>query len=175
MAIRMDFEVRKLPDSYVTKCIEHAFEDDPSQKKDRYGNPRQRMVEKVVEKRGGWLIIVRGKPGHSIRLESLEQAEALKLIDHETYMRLKDVGDLRPRLIDAATGEEVNEQGIPLNIARELEEGTTMPKNASRSAMGHVETDVDVNHTGDEAIDVEDDPSLGAGAEHVSKAIGKLE
>lgn len=181
MAMRMDFEVRILPDSYITKQVEYAFEDDPKQKKDRYGNPRQKMVTVEREVRGGVLIVVRGKPGHSIRLQSLDQALDLKLIDADTYARLGgaagDITKLRPRLVDLATGEEVNEQGIPLNIARELAEGTTMPKNAGRSAGGNVETDVDVNSTGDENIAGDEAPDDGImrGHEHVAEQIDKTE
>lgn len=178
MAMRMDYEVRILPDSYVTISEEIGFEDDPKQKKDRYGNPRQRMVTKQVETRGGVMIVVRGKPGHSIRLNSLEQALDLKLIDHERYIELGgangDLTKLRPRLVDINTGEEVNEQGIPLNIARELAEGTTMPKNAGSTAMGRVDTDIDVNQTGDENIAGDELPVM-EGHEHVAKTIDKLE
>lgn len=180
MAMRMDYEVRILPNEYVTHRVEYAFEDDPKQKKDRYGNPRQKMVTKQVEERGGVLIVVRGKPGHSIRLTSLEQALDLKLIDHDKYVELsegKGLLGMRPRLVDTMTGEEVNEQGIPLNIAHELEHGTTMPKNVGRSATGGVETDIDVNGTGDEDIAGNELPNDGvmAGHEHVKKTLDKLE
>jgi len=174
----MDYEVRILPEDYVTHRLEYAFEDDPKQRKDRYGNPRQKMVTKQVEERGGVLIIVRGKPGHSIRLTSLDQALDLKLIDTDTFNRLTEHKDgllaMRPRLIDTGTGEEVNEQGIPLNIANELANGTTMPSGAPRNARGNVDTDVDVNTTGDEDIAGNDLPVM-EGHEHVSKTIDKLE
>ncbi len=180
MAMRMDYEVRILPDSYVTHETQYAFEEDPKQKKDRYGNPRTKMVSKQVEVRGGILIVVRGKPGHSIRLSSLDQALDLKLIDQDKYNELIGHKDgllaMRPRLVDLNTGEEVNEQGIPLNIARELAEGTTMPKNAGRSAMGNVETDIDVNTSGDENIAGDDLPAEAMeGHGHVAKMIDKLE
>lgn len=177
----MEFEVRLLPDSYVTQETVYAFEEDPKQKKDRYGNPRTKMVSKEVETRGGVLIVVRGKPGHSIRLTSLEQALDLKLIDHETFARLSAHKDglkaLRPRLVDTGTGEEVNEQGVPLNIARELEHGTTMPKAAGKHARGNVETDIDVNGTGDEDIAGNDAPDddVMAGHEHVASKLAELE
>lgn len=178
----MDYEVRILPNSYVTERLEYAFEDDPKQKKDRYGNPRQKMVTKMVEERGGVLIVVRGKPGHSIRLTSLDQALDLKLIDADTFAALSDgkgggLLKMRPRLIDTGTGEEVNESGIPLNIARELEHGTTMPKNAGRRAGGNVETDIDVNTTGDEDIAGNELPNDGimAGHKHVAATIDETE
>lgn len=181
MGMRMDYEVRILPDSYVTHETEYAFEDDPKQRKDRYGNPRQKMVTREREIRGGVLIIVRGKPGHSIRLTSLDQALDLKLIDQDTYNRLSDseapnggLLNLRPRLIDTGTGEEVNERGVPLNIAHELENGTTQPRDAGRSARGRVETDVDVNTTGDEDIAGNDAPGM-EGHEHVAGQIDKTE
>lgn len=170
MGIRMDFEVTKLPESYVTLQTEYVFEDDPKQRKDRYGNARQKMVPKTTELRGGWLIKVRGKPGHSIRVNSLEQALALKLIDADAYARMQDGGEIRPRLIDDSTGEEVNEQGIPIRIARELEEGTQMPKEASRNAHGGIDTDVDVNSAGDDDLGGE-----MPGEEHVAKQIEKTE
>lgn len=181
MAMRMDFEVRILPDDYVTVNEEIAFEDDPKQKKDRYGNARQKMVTKKVETRGGVLIVVRGKPGHSIRLQTLDQALDLKLITPEQFADLGgangDLKKLRPRLVDINTGEEVNEHGVPLNIAAELANGTTMPRDAGRHARGNVDTDIDVNTTGDEDIAGNELPNdaVMAGHEHVSKTLDKLE
>jgi hypothetical protein len=181
MGMRMDYEVRILPDDFITERVEYAFEEDPKQKKDRYGNARTKMVTKLVQERGGVLIVVRGKPGHSIRLTSLDQALDLKLIDADMYASLGGAGGdlkkLRPRLVDTGTGEEVNEYGVPLNIAHELANGTTMPKNARRHARGNVDTDIDVNTTGDEDIAGNELPNDGvmSGREHVDKTIDKVE
>lgn len=177
MAVRVDYHVRILPDDYVTKVTEYGFVDDDKAAPDRFGRKRQKMVAKEVEIRGGVLVLVKGKPGHSLRLTSLEQALDFKLIDYDQYVELKagaGLQGLRPRLVDMNTGEYVNEQGVPLNIARELEEGTTMPKHAGRSARGRVDTDIDVNTTGDEDFsDIEMPPE--AGHEHVDKMIDKVE
>lgn len=165
MGIRSEYEVRKLPDDYTTFETAYEFVDDEKQPKDRYGNARKRMVSKQREVKGGWLFIVRGKPGHSFRLATLDQVEALKL-------------SIKPRMIDTSTGEEVNEHGIPLHIAEELaRNGATVA--SQRSAGGAIEVDVDVNSTGDEALGAEA-PALvelgdAAGAEHVNATIDKLE
>lgn len=178
--MRMDYEVRKLPDSYVTEEIEYAFEDVPNGRANRWGEKPQRMVPKKKEVRGGWLVVVRGKPGHSIRIQSLEQALDLKLIDHDEYVRMSNLGELRPRLIDTTTGERVNEQGIPLHIADELANGTHMPKGAARTPMGGVETDIDVNSNGNEDIAGDEVPNdvlttSMKGHEHVAAQIDETE
>src|SRR5215475_2341664 len=108
MAIRVEYEVRKLPDSFVTKETHYDFVDDEKAPPDRYGRKRQKMVSTQVESRGGWLYIVRGKPGHTIRLTSLEQIEAFGLATS-------------PKLIDANTGEEVGPDGVPLLVRKQLE------------------------------------------------------
>lgn len=181
MAMRMDYEVRLLDDSFQREVTEYGFEEVENGRANRWGEKPKRMIAKKHIEKGGVLIVVRGKPGHSIRLTSLEQALDFKLIDHDKYAELKadsrGLLAMRPRLVDLNTGEEVNEQGIPVNIARELQEGTTMPRNAGRHARGNVETDIDVNTTGDENIAGDEMPNDGimAGHEHVAGKINELE
>ena len=182
MAMRMDYEVRLLDDSFKREITHYAFEDVPNGRLNRWGEKPKRMVEKKVIETGGVLIVVRGKPGHSIRLDSLEQALDFKLIDLETYEQLKrdpkGLLAMRPRLVDLSTGEEVNENGVPVNIARELEHGTTMPKNASKHARGNVETDIDVNTTGDESIAGDElpvDESIMAGHATIKEQLDEVE
>lgn len=126
MGYRVEYEVRKLPDSYVTKEMRYSFVDDEKAQPDRFGRKRQKMVSEEVESRGGWLFIVRGKPGHSFRLTSLDQIKSLGLSE-------------RPRLIDNETGEEVNEQGIPLSVVSQLEHSRTFG-----NMSGPHGTDIDV-------------------------------
>ncbi len=106
MGVRAEYEIRKLPDTYVTKETHVAYEQDPNSK-DAKGNFRNMRVEKEVEVRGGYMLIVRGNGGKivsSIRLQNEAQANALKV-------------SLKPRLVNTETGEECNERGIPLSVA----------------------------------------------------------
>lgn len=174
MAMRMDYEVHVLDDSFKRNIVEYGFEPVPNGRANRWGEKPQRMVklQSTEQSTGGVLIKVKGKPGHSFRITSLEQALDFKLIDNDEYHELKNdprgLLALRPRLFDLQTGEQVNEQGIPLNIARELAEGTQYPK------RGRVDENVDVNTTGDENIAGEElpaDESIMAGHEHVEAQI----
>lgn len=142
MGMRVEYEVRKLPDTYVTKERRYSFVDDDTIPPDRYGRKRQKMVVEDVETTGGWLFIMRGKPGHSIRLTSLDQLAAFKLKS-------------TPRMIDNESGEEVGEDGIPLIVKQQL--------NAAKSLgnlSGPFNTDIDVEQsvTGDEEFGT---PELG--------------
>lgn len=160
MSIRAEYEIRKLPDSYVTKETHYGFEDIPGSRKDRFGREMQRRVEKEVEVRGGWLLIVRGKPGHSIRLQSEEQATALKVA-------------LKPRLVDSTTGEEVNEKGIPLTVVAQL----AAAESGEYEVGGRVDTDIDVNQGPNLDGELGDEMPRDhiAGEEVVASAIDKLE
>lgn len=130
MSFRAEYEVRKLPDDFITKEMRYNFVDDEKATPDRFGRKRQKMVSELVESTGGWLFIVKGKPGHSIRLTSLDQIEAMKL-------------STTPRRIDEQTGEEVDERGVPISVAH-LVNGS--PANTS----GRHGTDVDVQTTDDD-------------------------
>lgn len=163
MGYRVEYEVRKLPDSFVTSEMRYTFVDDDKAQPDRYGRKRQKMVSEKVESRGGWIFLIRGKPGHSFRLTSLDQIEAMKLSPY-------------PRLIDNDTGEECDESGIPLNVQAQM--------NASKS-MGNVSgrhgTEIDVmdnSATGDEALDASFDgvhDESGPVPQSVETAINNLE
>ena len=89
----------------MTKETHVAYEQDPNSK-DSKGNFRNMRVEKEVEVRGGYMLIVRdgkGKLSHSIRLQNEAQAQALKV-------------SLQPRLVNTETGEECDRNGIPLTV-----------------------------------------------------------
>lgn len=184
MAIRMDYEVRRLPESFTREVDTYSFKTIENGRRNRWGELPQKMVKSKTTERGGVMIVVKGKPGHSMRFTSLEQLLDFKLIDHDEYLELADKPDgilhVRPRLIDTNTGEVVNEYGIPKNIAHELENGTTLPKAAGRRANGNVETDIDVNTTGDEDIagdevPLDDGGVTMAGEEHVAAQIDETE
>jgi len=148
MGVRIEYDIRELPQSYVTSCTEHAYEQD-GDKVDKKGNAVRVMVEKKIEKRGGWLLVVRGNPGHSIRLESREQAEALGVT-------------LAPRLVNTETGEVCNSHGIPLSVASVVGDRD--------NAGGQVETDIDVN-TSDEQLFMDlQDPAESAVASAITKS-----
>lgn len=141
MGVRVEYEIRELPQSYVTVHTEYAFEQDGNQKDSR-GNFRNIRVEKKVEKRGGWLLLVRGKPGHSIRLESKEQAEALGV-------------SLQARLVNTETGEVCDKRGIPLSVVSVIGEG---------DGGDRVETDVDVSANDEQlALDLTDPAEAAVG------------
>ncbi len=177
MAMRMDYSIRALPDSFVTVATQCRMEEIANGRRNRWGEKPQRMVREEVEVNGGILIVVKGKPGHSFRVDSLEQALDLKLIEEDTYQYLKTQKDglhqMKPRLFDLNTGERVNEQGIPINIAQELSgELVRKPRRSD-----HVETDVDVNTTGDEEIAGDEEPNDGlmTGHEHIAAQIDETE
>lgn len=164
MGIRTEYEVRRLPDHYVVNEKAYRFVNDEKGRRNKHGELPQKRAEEDTQSKGGWLILVKGKPGHSFRVTSIEQAEA-----HKLKVEVGPDGEKRivPRLIDDQTGEEVNSQGVPLSVIAQLD--NTAMSEARRS----VETDIDVNTTGDERIDnVEYDVE---GAKHVSAAIEKLE
>ncbi len=101
MAMRMDYEVKLLDDSFVREVTHYAFEDVPNGRKNRWGEAPKRMVEKKVIEKGGVLIVVRGKPGHSIRLDSLEQA--LDFLDDDELLEVvPSTLRLRKRLLSQA-------------------------------------------------------------------------
>lgn len=148
MGVRVEFEIKKLPDSYVTNTIHHGFEDEPGGKKDKNGNVRQRIVTKEVEERGGWLLIVRGRPGHSIRFTTRDQLEAFKLVAQGQ--------EVRPRLVNTETGEECDERGVPLSVASVMN---------TANASERIETDIDVTHNDEQLeIDTKDPAERAVGA-----------
>jgi hypothetical protein len=69
-----------------------------------------RMEQEQVPSKGGHLFTMAN--GSQIRLESLDQIKHFKL-------------DTKPVLIDITTGEEVNEQGIPLSVANLVQGAVT--------------------------------------------------
>ena len=112
MAIRAEYVVEKLPDSFVTKAVHYEFIGDGE---DRKGKKLMKMVSKEVESRGGWLFTFFN--GSSIRLESLDQMPTFGLSP-------------KPRLIDDQTGEEVDESGIPLSLKDVIAKATAIPREA---------------------------------------------
>lgn len=157
MGVRVEYEVVKLPDSMKFQAVHYAFEQD-GDTKDKNGNLRKKMVQKVVEESGGYLIKVRGKPGHSIRVTTLEQAVALKLLGPDVDIS-KAV--LEAKLINTETGEECDRHGVPLSVVAVVGEN-----HGSR-----IDTDVDVER-GDSTLEMDDaDPAEAA----VSGMIGKVE
>lgn len=94
MSIVAKYIVRKLPENFVTTKIECGYEQDNS------GNERK-FVKKEVESRGGWLVIF--PAGHSTRFETEEQLKHFEL-------------STKAMLVDANTGLEVNQHGVPLAL-----------------------------------------------------------
>lgn len=92
--IKAQFSVQPIPKDYET------FEQVYVMEKDKDGT--KRMVAKQVASKGGYLFTMPN--GSQIRLETLDQIKHFGL-------------DTKPTLIDITTGEEVNEQGVPLSIA----------------------------------------------------------
>lgn len=133
MGMRAEYEVRKLPPTFkTTERLAHTVEI-KNGRRNRWGELPQQVVYEEGESTGGWIILVRGKPGHTIRIHSLDQARQHKL---------KVVGnEIVPRFIDDQTGEEVNERGIPLSVERQLAAAETARQNAEN---GQVETEIDV-------------------------------
>lgn len=105
MGIRVEYDVEKLPDEYVTTKVVSKYVVDPDYDMTQHEHgkkvPKVR-VDEVVEEKGGWLFTF--MRGHQIRCTSLEQIKLLGLKPER-------------RLIDDTTGLEVNAQGIPLDIA----------------------------------------------------------
>lgn len=156
MSFRAEYEVRELPKDFVTKEMKYTFVDDEKATPDRFGRKRQKMVSELVDSHGGWLFIVKGKPGHSIRLTSLEQIEAMKLA-------------VVPRRIDEQTGEEVDERGVPISVAHLVNGGQVQ-------TTGRHSTDVDVQTSDDDLGNVSDPTDIADAAESVvSNQIAKLE
>lgn len=163
MGMRVEYEVRKLAEDYVTSEMLYSFVDDEKAPPDRYGRKRQKMVVEKGESRGGWLFIIRGKPGHSIRFTTLEQLRAFGL-------------SATPRMIDNESGEEVGADGIPLIVKQQLEAAKRFG-----TLSGPHGTDIDVDQpilTGDESLDLElgnEGEVTGEGQEAVDSTIAKLE
>ena len=124
--IRVEYEVRKLPDTFVTTEKRYEFVEDDKAPPDRFGRKRQKMVETEEESRGGYLFIIRGKPGHTVRFTSLDQIRQFGL-------------GTTPRMIDANTGEEVDEHGVPKIVRSMLEVERTYG-----TLTGSHGTDIDV-------------------------------
>lgn len=122
MSIRAEYKVKKLGDDFVTQEVHYAFEQD-GDRKDKNGNLRLKMVPKLIESRGGWIFEFPGKPGHSIRLTSLDQMKQFGIRD-------------TPRLIDDQTGEEVSASGVPLDIAHLVNEASGVEIAPSDDAPG---------------------------------------
>jgi hypothetical protein len=164
MGSRVEYEVRQLPDSYVTYETQYEFVEDEKARPDRFGFKRQRMVPKRVESRGGWLFIMKGKPGHTLRLTSLDQMEAFGLKS-------------TPRIVDNETGEEVGPDGVPLAVKAQLEAARRFG-----NLSGPHGTDIDVtdNADGEETMSDVEDPDLGvrdaeAGEAAIASKIDELE
>jgi len=157
MAIRVEYEVRKLKETFVTKEKHYEFVDDDKAPPDRFGRKRQKMIETEVESHGGYLYIIRGKPGHTVRLTSLEQIRQFNL-------------DTSPRMIDANTGEEVDEHGVPKIVRSMLEVERTYG-----TMSGNHGTDIDVQSDASDE-DLGEGLDTGEGDDSVVDAqIAKLE
>jgi hypothetical protein len=160
MGMRVEYEVRKLSPDYVTTEKYYAFVDDDTMPPDRWGRKRQRMVSEDRESKGGYLFIVRGKPGHSIRLTSLDQLSSFNLKS-------------TPRMIDNESGEEVGLDGVPLTVKHQLDAAKRFG-----TLTGPHGTDIDVSEpslTGDEPLEVEEFAPGAEGEEAVDSTIAKLE
>lgn len=92
--IKAQFQVQKIGDDYTTFATEYEMV------KQKDGT--MRMEPKQVPSKGGYLFTMSN--GSQIRLESEDQIKHFGL-------------DTKPKLVDITTGEEVNEQGVPLSIA----------------------------------------------------------
>lgn len=92
--IKAQFAVQKIGKDYET------FETRYKMVKKEDGT--KEMVQEKVASTGGYLFTMPN--GSQIRLETLDQIKHFGL-------------DTKPTLIDITTGEEVNEQGVPLSIA----------------------------------------------------------
>jgi hypothetical protein len=92
--IKAEFQVQKIGKDYQTTATEYEMV------KQKDGT--MRMEQKQVPSTGGYLFTMSN--GSQIRLETLDQLKHFNL-------------DVKPRLVDITTGEEVNEHGVPLSIA----------------------------------------------------------
>lgn len=92
--IKAQFAVQPIPKDYETVATHYKMV------KQHDGTVRMEQVQ--VPSKGGHLFTMAN--GSQIRLESLDQIKHFNL-------------DTKPVLIDIQTGEEVNEQGIPLSVA----------------------------------------------------------
>lgn len=105
------------------KDDEGEFERDENGKKIKKGPIT--MVKEDVKTYGGTMVTM--PRGHSVRLTSLDQALALHLIPQELFDALGgskgDVTKLRAKLVDLDSGEEVNEQGVPVSLAQYVNGG----------------------------------------------------
>jgi hypothetical protein len=137
----------------------YEFIEDDKAPPDRYGRKRQKMVHSKVKSHGGWLFIIRGKPGHTIRLTSLDQLEGFGL-------------GTTPKMIDANTGEEVDEHGVPKIVRRMLEMERTFG-----NMTGSHGTDIDVmSNAADEDLGTGlDEGGTAIDESVVDAAIEKLE
>jgi hypothetical protein len=102
MGIRASYRVDVIPDDYVTEKIVYAYVPDPEAEQIP-GKPTKKIrTETVVQEKGGWLFTF--PRGHQIRCTTKQQIELLGL-------------STSPHLIDDSTGLQVNEHGIPIDIA----------------------------------------------------------
>jgi hypothetical protein len=133
MGVRVEYEIRKLSDEYVTKEMHVAYEQDPTSK-DAKGYFRNKRVEKEVEVRGGYLLMVRdtkGKISHSVRLQNEAQPQAL-------------IVSLQPRLINTETGEECDRNGIPLSVVNVIG-SEAITENAAAGIDGEADSQLDLD------------------------------
>lgn len=141
MGVRVEYEIKKLADTYVTKETHVAYEQDPTSK-DAKGNFRNVRVEKEVEVRGGYMLIVRdgkGKISHSIRLQNEAQAQALKV-------------SLQPRLVNTETGEECDINGIPLSVVSVMGDAVNDRVATGNEDAGDEQLDLDLSDPAESAV-----------------------
>jgi|SRR5882762_252473 len=119
MAIRADYSVVKLPDTYVTTKTVYRYEKDAT---DPSGKGRIRY-EEIVEEKGGWLFTF--LRGHQIRLTDEKQIALFGLATTQ-------------RLIDDSTGLEVNQQGVPIDIAAHVHQSILADGGAPDTVEGLV-------------------------------------
>lgn len=100
MSVKAEYIVRKLPESFVTKELISAYEQDPAPDGETV-KPPKRLVSKEIESRGGWLVIF--PDGRSIRLTSEDQMKTFGL-------------SKEAKLVDLNTGLTVNAHGIPTDL-----------------------------------------------------------
>lgn len=92
--IKAQFAVQPIPKNYETTAVHYKMV--------KQHDGTVRMEQEQVPSKGGHLFTMAN--GSQIRLETLDQIKHFNL-------------DTKPVLIDITTGEEVNEQGIPLSVA----------------------------------------------------------
>ena len=115
MTIIPEYLVKALPKDFTTtethcKMVQEYLIDEETKKpfRDEHGQrvkkgPAKMVRDDAVESKGG--IMFTFPNGSSIRLASQHQLDLFKLTD-------------QPRLIDTATGEEVDERGVPKSLAQ---------------------------------------------------------